>query len=130
MAIDAQIYTKASNTAAITGLVSTRFYPEKDLSGSPQLPFVTFSLVSTVEAYHTFSTPTNFDRDDQYRFDIWALTHDSARSIAKQIIKAFHGFNDGTICCLFDSETEIAEDDEHVYHHRLDFLIHSANDNA
>ena|SRR3990167_3390690 len=131
MPVDAVIFTRASAFTALTALVpSTRFLPEKELTGNPALPYVTYTLVSTVESYLTFSLPTDFERDDQYRFNIWASSHDSALDVAKQIILAFHGYTTGTYLFIFDSETEIPEEEEFVFHRVLDFVAHSENDNS
>ena len=126
MPVDAVIFSRASAFTGLTALVpSTRFLPEKELTGSPTLPYVTFTLVSTIEPWLTFSLPTPFERDDQYRFQIWASSHDSARDIAKQIILAFHGYSTGTYLFIFDSESEVPEEEEFVFHRVLDFVAHS-----
>lgn len=127
MPVDAVIYSRGSVHAGLTALIGTRLYPEKELSGTPTLPYVTFTFVSTIDPYHTFSLPIDFDADDQYRFQIWAKTHDSARSIATQIKIAFHGYESGTTSFMFQSEAEIPEEEEFVFHRVLDFKVHNVN---
>lgn len=130
MPVDAQIYTRSQAHAGLAALVATRITPEKELTGTPALPYVTFSLVSALQVYHTFSMPADFDRDDQYRFQIWAATHDSAAAVAKQIKLAFHGYLVSGTCFIVADEIEIPEDEEFVFHRVVDFRVHSQNDDA
>ncbi len=130
MAVDAQIKTRASAFDGLTALIETRINVEKELSGTPEFPYVTFALVSTIEAFHTFSMPTDFDRDDQYDFAVWAKSHDSAVAIAKQIILAFHGYEVSGTCFILDRETAVPEEKEFIFHRVLTFVVHSSNDNS
>lgn len=130
MPVDETIRTRSQDFAGLSALVSTRVWPEKYPVGNPTLPYLTYGLVSTVEPFHTFSTPTDFEREDEYRFRVWADDHDEARSISKQVILAFHGYADGTTCFIFDSEEEVPEDEDRVFHHVLSFRVVSENDNS
>jgi hypothetical protein len=131
------LYGRLSGFAGLTALTSTRIFPAAAELAKPAFPYVTYERVSTVEPFHTMGLSTAFEEMAQFRFHVWAKTNETQSgltgsiAVAKQIRLAIHGWSDAVVdCVMYDSEAEIAEAAEGVFHRVLDFTVTHTTDVA
>ena len=124
------LYGRLSGFAGLTTLVGTRIFPAAAELAKPAFPYVTYEKVSTVDPFHTMGLAQAFEETAQFRFHVWAKTTETQSGFtasiaaAKQLRLALHGWSDSVVdCVMFDSEAEIADAAEGIFHRVLDFSV-------
>lgn len=124
MSIETGIFTRLSNFAGLTALVSARIYPVK-LPQKPDYPAVTFTQVSVVRDHAMVSDPNIVEA--RYQFDAWAETKIAADAVREQLRAALKRWRNAADPLIFDTfldiEQELYEDDVKVYHLTLDAIL-------
>lgn len=121
MSFSEDLYTRLSNFAGLTALVSTRIYPLK-LKQQDTMPALRYTKVSSV-------TPSAMGvdvglTDYRYQFDVFGTTYASADDVLRQLKAATQRWSDAGIG-LQDSfiltESDMAYESEvELYRIRLD----------
>lgn len=122
MTVEENLFTRLSNFAGLTALVSTRIFPNI-LPQKPTFPAISYRRVSAVRASCMGVDRPNVEA--RFQVDIWALTYTSARQTADQVRKALQRYNTTDIEDIFiESEIELYEDESRTHHIAVDFIVH------
>ena len=132
MAIEEALYSRLTNFAGLTDLISTRVFQVKKEFGNPAFPYLIFERINSER--HSAMTADTGDVTVEWRFHAWAKDASakagskSASDVITQVRAALQRFS-GTVAgteikaSFVVNEFDLGEDEDAVYHKVMDFEI-------
>jgi hypothetical protein len=87
----ASLYYEVVNTAGISAIISSRFYPAGEVPQDADLPYMTFQRISNVQVRH--QTANSALNQYRYQFECRAETEKGARDLREQLLTALDRFS-------------------------------------
>lgn len=79
------------NNAGVSGLVSTRIYPNK-LPQTVTMPAITYQRISSPRIHTHDSSGATGTANPRFQFDAWGATYDSCKDVTDAIRAALNGY--------------------------------------
>jgi hypothetical protein len=88
---EASLYYEVVNTAGISAIISSRFYPAGEVPQDANVPYATYQRVSNVQVRH--QTANSSLNQYRYQIECWAKTEKGARDLREQMLTALDRFS-------------------------------------
>ena len=121
------IYSRLTNDATVSGLVSARVYPFAAVPQSPTYPYVTYQQINLVERSRSMTGDDGL-RKDRVQVDVWADSYSGMAALANAVNDALNRWS-GTEAGVtiqgsyHEDARDLHEDDLQIYRRSLDYEI-------
>lgn len=125
--VEDAIYSRLTNDATVSGLVSSRVYPFATVPQSPTYPYVTYQLINLVERSRSMTADDGL-RKDRYQIDVWSESYSEMVSLSNAVNDSLNRWS-GTEASVtvqgsyHEDSRDLHEDELRIYRRSLDYEI-------